>query len=624
MLWINKKGQPIAIKGTPVDCDECFCDPCFKNDCIFTPVFSSVFHMKRYGGLISSYQDIDSVTINGNIVLPMNWNSTGDGGYNPLNGDDWVAESRFYKKENDKTHLVTLKVSCSRTPEDIRLSETGSIQSLYRNRYDLYYYLYENDELVRAEGKSYTARYYSVSMTDKAVTVSGFSRVAGVSAFPGTEVVIPFGDNTKGKYDLRDMVDQGKYHVEEPDFLYFDRTRVGINYGIATISADNYSFTFQNAEDFDVGIYTPTIEGCPCDDSIGQGTATGGGDDIVEEVITGGSSGQSGTSGSGSSCSSEPCEPVLADFEVNQEESTTHILIDQDVTQNMELIIDRVTIFGKDDELSFVLHDYHGTGDKIITEPGRYYFSKGDHVLLTFEVKYGEYRVIGDAQLRYRFCPVDVIDGYCVWKTYYKCQYNDDYFGFVWMPEETDFIGFFPGNTAQEAGWVDGEETFDGEYKMIASVVWNENTNWLVNGVSQNCPETPFVHDGEMCEDGCNTIKDSFGYYSSEIGVFYPSEDKIMTIGKLTLPICEGAEYAVRLYDEYGDVVAAVREGGTYVIPANKQYTLTLWTRITADDVMDVNFENEIPGFIALKICESNDILVMAANQTNLLADMGE
>lgn len=611
MIWVNKKGQPIAVKGKILDCKKCPCDPCLENECVFTPVYSSVFHMARYGGMIVPYLDINAVEVNG-VLLPMTWNSFGDGGYNIENEIAWIAESSFAKDEGETQHRVGLKVTYYNYPESYRLTENGSSQILYKARYDLRYYKYVNGEPVYASGKDYTARYYFIALAERFVLdPEGFNIVAGSGNFPGgiDEIQIPAGDNVDGRYDLQAMIQNGNLSVNSPDFLHYRGTGATCYYSNVMISAENLTIKFKNESSLKVGVYVATIDDCPCPTGIEMGVPGDTDDDVSEEIeLPGGGSSGSGTSSkskslSKSSGSSEDCPAKSKSFEIYSEESYSEVVETLTAKENLYLEIISITKLTSSEDVKFILHNY--MGETVEVKVGDvFYFLPGDYIDFTLEVpvSYGTL-VSGSAYIRYKLCPIDEIPGKCVYAYYYTCD------GVSWQYNSMEELGFFPDNTADEAGYIDGEEVIVDEQKIIYRVVDTVNKCDIA-------PEIPAV--GSCSKDCSDTIRYDFipssqlMYIIQDPGV---GKDKMLYVQRIVHPVIEGTTYPIVLYRLENQLKHDVFDGSQMFL--DKNYSWSFFLDIPQEIMnKDPGGKN---GYVEFILCEMN-----STAQRTMLAEMGE
>lgn len=603
MIWVNKKGQPIAIKGQLVDCDKCPCDPCLDNECIFTPVYSPVFHMPRYGGLLSPYSDVNFVKVN-NIVLPMVGMTLGDGAYNGSNV--WVASSDFSIIDGDDQHNLSVDVRYYAEPIYFQLKPSGEPQNVYKAYYDLYYTKYVNGIPVYVDSifHPYTARYYHITLLDKFIlNDEGVNVLAGSSIYPGSDIVlnIPEGNSTAGKYDLQEMLNTGKITVTPPDFVEYFLNRFSCYYSNVTIAAEPCVIEFGKDDNLRVGIYTPTVPGCPCGDGVYDKYPIDFLPDIVDTVGGGESSSSSApehSSGTSSSESSESCPLLQHGTNINSVDAYSEVVVERTAEQNLELIVESVHKLGAG-EYKYILHQYNGK-DIVIDKPGNYYFPKGTEIFLTLEVSSG---VVGSISLNYRICPIEEIPGKCVWVFFYRCV------EFKWVYQDKELKGFFPGNTADEAGYIDGEERIDGEYKVVTRMIDSINI----------CPsEEPIIPDGGIC--ACNGNFYDLTLYPQQYTYYIKDPasagDEMLVVDDVVLPVYDGYDFVLYLTKFGNEIerISVVTPKNTYKMYGGGTYALEL--------VYDYDKgipENGTTGKVKINICKIENNV-----QENLLSEMGE
>ena len=318
MLFFNSRRQPIHRNGKLISGKTCPCssDPCKNNKCEFFPEYSSVFHMARAGGFLP-YLDVNyvDVEIDGNRKrLPMthtSYDTFPPGGdtlqlwYNPNSYDNpetsweeytaftvqqirngeaqienlsrlatWAAESRFYLNEDSDSYYLQITAEYDSMPTNWNVTKesAGEYQKLYKNTLDIKFSHWHNGILVNENNTSYTARLYSLNLTQGHALVDP-TVIAGVPSFAYTSVNSSYRDRYETDHSGMTF-DEIVNLISEPDFLNFRWigngliTGMSIYYALAPDcpSGSFISFNFGFDESLKIGYYLPSIEHCNCGD----------------------------------------------------------------------------------------------------------------------------------------------------------------------------------------------------------------------------------------------------------------------------------------------------------------------------------------------------------------------
>ena len=316
MIFYNSKKQPIHIGGKLYAGKECPCDPCRKNECIFHPEYSSVFHMARAGGFLP-YIDVNyvDVEVDGNRKrLPMThttYDTSPPGGdtlqlwYDPNSYDNpdtswteytafnvqqirdgevqienlkrlatWAAESRFYLNDDSDSYYLQITAEYDTMPTNWNVTQesAGEYQKLYKNTLDIKFSHWHNGILVNENNTSYTARLYSLNLTQGHALVDP-TVIAGVPSFAYTSVNSSYRDRYETDHSGMTF-DEIVNLISEPDFLNFRWIGNGLITGMTTYyalapdcpSGSSISFNFGFDESLKIGYYLPSLENCKCGD----------------------------------------------------------------------------------------------------------------------------------------------------------------------------------------------------------------------------------------------------------------------------------------------------------------------------------------------------------------------
>lgn len=318
MIFYNYKKQPIHIGGKLYAGKECPCskDPCKDNICTFHPEYSSVFHMARSGGFLP-YLDVNyvDIEIDGNQkripITDTSYDTSPPGGdtlqlwYDPNSYDNpetsweeytaynvqqirngeaqienlsrlatWAAESRFYLNEDSDSYYLQITAEYDTMPTNWNITKesAGEYQKLYKNTLDIKFSHWHNGVLINENNTSYTARLYSLNLTQGHALVDP-TVIAGVPSFAYTSVNSSYRDRYEIDYSGMTF-DEIVNLISEPDFLNFRWIGNGLITGMSTYyafapdcpSGSSISFQFGFDESLKIGYYLPSLENCKCGD----------------------------------------------------------------------------------------------------------------------------------------------------------------------------------------------------------------------------------------------------------------------------------------------------------------------------------------------------------------------